>query len=225
MSESHAPGVVAIPATEMMHTGSVSSFIGLRQSLPSGSKMLIGTMSSSPAANRNGMAESILSHEEFQWILFLDSDMMPDPATALRLLDHRVDMVGALCYMRGYPFSPCCNPMFEPPTGLREVDWVGTGSLLVRRHVMETIKYPWFEHTLPGTGEDILFCHKARKAGFKVHVDLDLVVGHMATVPITREMAYVGRHLLKPPADTATMHTPRFYAENTLRMREAEDRS
>lgn len=192
----YPPGLVAIPAGETMPTLSVMSFFGLRQNVPPDSAFFIGTASSSPAANRNALAEMFLAlGNGFEWVMFCDSDMTPEFDTVLRLLSHGVDVVGAWCFTRMPPFTGCFAdlPDGEHATfetrGLREVLWSGTGCLLVRRRVLEALEYPYFEHTAPGAGEDALFCLKARKAGFPIYVDHDVTVGHVGAIPITREVA------------------------------------
>jgi GT2 family glycosyltransferase len=58
--------------------------------------------------------------------------------------------------------------------------------------VFKKIKPPWFEFHLqdpgkPPLGEDIFFCTKLKAAGYKIFVDCDIKVGHLATLPITEE--------------------------------------
>ena len=70
-----------------------------------------------------------------------------------------------------------------PDGSLIEVDRCGTHCLLVHRSVLEAIPEPRFERTTPpdsgATGSDYDFCRKARKAGFKIHVDLSVISGHL----------------------------------------------
>jgi hypothetical protein len=39
---------------------------------------------------RNAAVEHFERHEEWEWLLFLDDDMQPQPATVARLLSHNV---------------------------------------------------------------------------------------------------------------------------------------
>lgn len=58
-----------------------------------------------------------------------------------------------------------------------EVDGVGTGAMLIRREVFETVPDPWFvgnrgnEFIPPGSGEDFNFCIRAKRKGFSVVCD------------------------------------------------------
>jgi hypothetical protein len=196
----YPPGLVAVPATDWMWTQSVIAFMHLGPSMPPGTAMMIGDFSSSPAASRNHLIESFLTQPSLEWICFIDSDMTPKPATVVRLLSHNVDVVGALCFERGEPFTACFAPLpgkeiYNDTVGLAEVDFAGTGCMLVRRRVIEALQYPYFEHTVPGTGEDVLFCRKARQLGFKVYLDCDLCVGHMTTRPVEKELALMYQQL------------------------------
>ena len=101
-------------------------------------------------------------------------------------------------------------------TGLRKVDWVETGCLLVRRSVLEALHPPYMEFLAPGLGEDVYFCRKARSLGFDVHVDLAHCVGHMAAQPIDREAAEMHRQL---PSVQALQ--PRTFDANGIRVKES----
>jgi hypothetical protein len=81
--------------------------------------------------------------------------------------------------------------------------------MLVRRRVIEAMSYPYFEHTIPGTGEDSMFCRKARKLGFKTYLDPDLCVGHMTTRPVDVEMALLYQQLPRVQNQAPAVHTAR----------------
>jgi hypothetical protein len=193
----YLPGLVAIPTQSWMWTESAIAFTFLPQGLPPGSAIRFGKESSSPAWNRNKLTEEFLRDAPahgWEWILFIDSDMVPPVGTIMRLLSHGVDCVGAYYFSRREPlvaeFGRVGEPDVEPNAdGLFPVRWVGAGCLLVTREVMEKIPEPWFEHPNPGEGEDIVFSAKVKAAGFAVHVDLACQIGHMAARPITRATA------------------------------------
>jgi hypothetical protein len=196
------PGMVAIPAVDWMWTDSAVAFIQLTRGMPPRSLLLVGRQCSSITWNRNDLTEDFLGDRSFEWILYLDSDMVPPVATIARLLSHQVDVVGALYYARQRPFMTEFSPLPEehetfldkPFQGLREVEWVGAGCLLVRRHVLDRIPFPWWESPVPGRDEDVLFCKKLRQLGFKIWLDCDLVIGHMTAQPIDRTNAQLFHH-------------------------------
>lgn len=67
-----------------------------------------------------------------------------------------------------------------------EVDWAGTGAMLVHRSVFEDIsrREPelngnFFHKLNPVTGEDISFCHRAKMAGHSIYIDLGVPTFHV----------------------------------------------
>lgn len=137
---------------------------------------------------RNAVCQSALESNA-DYVLFIDDDMVFNPDLLLRLLDHDKDVVSAWCYQRGEPHDPVCFewvkdsngyvPMRNAAnTGLRKVDAVGFGAVLIKTSVLKGMKKPWFK--FERFGEDIGFCDEARKAGFEVYCDTDLEIGHLA---------------------------------------------
>ena len=74
---------------------------------------------------------------------------------------------------------------------LLEVDWLGLGFALVRTEVFTKIEYPWFNSELividdlrDTTSEDVGWCRKVKRAGYKILLDPAVKVGHQKTVVI-----------------------------------------
>ena len=124
---------------------------------------------------------------DWLWILGDDHDFGED--ALMNLLAHDMDIVCPLNVMRAEHFGPLVfdeqgeqlewNDLTAP--GLMEVAACGNAGMLIKRHVLEEMKEPWFEWGPDGSpyqGSDLAFCWKARQAGFKVHVDLNTVFGH-----------------------------------------------
>ncbi len=202
------PGVLAIPVTSWMWSVSARALLTLSHSLPPGSSVGMTTEGpSSSSANRNRLIEEFLRDETFRWILFVDSDMEPPARAAFSLLCSAAavgaDVIAALCYSRQQPYRLAAAEIEELPEdkeriksaadmyGVRKANAVGMGCTLIQRHVLETLRTPWFESPpdKPGTLEDYVFCEKARKAGFNVYIDCDLEVGHVGVTSIGREFA------------------------------------
>lgn len=62
----------------------------------------------------------------------------------------------------------------------------GLCCMLNSRKILERMQAPWFAEK-PETlelGEDWFFCDRARGAGFTVHIDAQLEVGHLATAQV-----------------------------------------
>lgn len=71
---------------------------------------------------------------------------------------------------------------YDKYAGAMEVDAVGAGCLLVHRDVFQAIGTKgWFD-CIPGYGEDISFCIRARKAGYKILCDTELQLSHHKAV-------------------------------------------
>jgi len=74
---------------------------------------------------------------------------------------------------------------------LLEVDWLGLGFALVRTEVFTKIEYPWFNSELividdlrDTTSEDVGWCRKVKRAGYKILLDPSIKIDHQKTVSI-----------------------------------------
>lgn len=146
--------------------------------------------------NRNRMTEEALKLNA-DWIFYVDDDQIFHPLALERLLSRNVHVVSGLYLSRTFPFEPV---VFDKPDpngsqraytmilnnlennhGLVSVAAVGAGALLVRRSVFGSIDKPYWrlgQIESDGWGDDLDFCYRVRKAGFKIHCDLDERVGH-----------------------------------------------
>ena len=140
-------------------------------------------------------------------VLFADDDVVLPRETLEKLLSHKVDIVGALCTKRVDPPEPVHRQWVEEvqdfavvlkwPVGkLIEVDGLGTGVMLLSRRVIEDVARAYhpdqYEKTGNGFwfkflqsprgnewGEDMSFCFKAARLGYKIHVDTSIYPLHM----------------------------------------------
>ena len=51
--------------------------------------------------------------------------------------------------------------------------------MLIRKHVLTTMKDPWFEWNGEKVSEDVNFCLKARSLGYNIYADLDQTFSHI----------------------------------------------
>jgi len=181
---------VCIPSGDMVHMDFAASLgvmlaqLAARQ-VPS---VLINEKSAVLQRSRQTLVNRALS-QEASHLLFLDSDMIFPPDTALRLLAHKVDIVGVAAAKRRPPFTPSAltlqgEPLvFSPGDGLVEAGSIGLAGTLIRAEVFRQIGKPWFPVTWQGeddsgadlwTGEDYGFCEKVRQAGLQISVDAQL---------------------------------------------------
>lgn len=142
------------------------------------------------------------------YLYMVDDDMICPNDTFERLYAHDVDLVAPLAFTRNYPHKAVIYDISEgwDPVSrshyfvnhhvesyakdkLIECDAVGFGAALIKRSVLEGVPAPRFMSTC-GTGEDIYFCHQARKAGFRVFMDTATKLGHLSH-PIEVTESYV----------------------------------
>lgn len=133
------------------------------------------------------------------YLLFIDSDIV-FPAWGLeRLISHNKDIVGGMYFKKLPPHQPLVykyknwhhESIPNPPSQLFECDGIGTGFLLIKKNVLEALYNPKFarKNGYPfnfiqkpdgnDIGEDLSFCIRARKKGFKVWCDPTIPLKHV----------------------------------------------
>lgn len=180
-----------------------------------------------PAA-REEAAKKALEHN-MNFILFVDDDMIVPDDLFLRLYRHHevADIVCPLAFTRNEPYKPVLYASVEgydpvarsdyfinnvvmnyPKNKLVEVDACGFGAALIKVDILRKIQPPYFMSS-EGTGEDILFCYKARKAGGRVFMDTTFNIGHLGHPQVITE-AFVEEY--RKRTDT---HIAKRYSEFT----------
>lgn len=177
-------------------TGRYSMFSACLAELqkPAGTKIHFVT-GSDREQGRNELVRAMLDAGD-EWLLFLDDDQTFDSDLLLRLLDHHVDIVGALYLRRDMPYTPICYDTDRStatwkytPIDLKKhakdelvrVDIVGAGGMLVQRYVFEEMPEPWFKRGK--LTEDMIFCNEVRDK-FEIYCDLGVQMGHMTVATI-----------------------------------------
>ncbi|HEU0005382.1 MAG TPA: glycosyltransferase family 2 protein [Terriglobia bacterium] len=167
--------------------------------------------------SRNAIVQKALEIKASH-LLFLDDDHIFPPDLFFRLMSHNKDVVGALGFRRVEPFSPCIfswltneqngNLMVrERPdwikTGLRRVDAMGYGAVLIRMSVFERLgPPPWFK--FDEVGEDLFFCDRCAQKGVEVWCDTDLIVPHINDEGMeASEETFFAHHQWKTKGKTA----------------------
>lgn len=152
--------------------------------------------------------EFLTTFTDCDWLWFCDTDMVFPPDLMHRLVARAVEcdvkILGGLCVIVTAD-GPVPTLFIDDPDSVTKVllDWepnqvaqvaaTGTGCLLVHRDVLVDMRdkaggsrNAWFGFDVVtadnGTewalGEDVSFCLRARRAGWKVHVDTTAHVGH-----------------------------------------------
>lgn len=149
---------------------------------------------------RNQCIEQIENFEKqgtrFDYIFFLDSDMVFPAYTLHALMQHQKDIIGCTYVRRSAPFDVHGKTLENRPIStegqtLIEMSGMPTGCLLIKREVFHKLKRPFFrmavreetpERPAVEFGEDYVFCAMAREQGFSIWLEVELSkkVGHIA---------------------------------------------
>lgn len=157
---------------------------------------------------RNYLVRRFLK-SDFEWLYFWDADVVIRDVTFIeKLLETaarlEADVVGGVYRLKSSApghrqyaagntdtqgnldnVSGIQNFMVGELTQPQLADVIATGSMLIHRSVLESLKDPWFTIVDLSDGkvipEDYNFCADARKAGFKVAVDPRFDTFHFGT--------------------------------------------
>lgn len=164
---------------------------------------------------RNSLAQRCLD-EGFDYLWFMDDDHSFGSDMLEKLLSSALEfdlpVVMPLCTTRRPPFhlvtygrnpdesntDPYLPISLEglPGEGIVEIESGGCAGMLIRRDVLvATESWPdedghtkgrWFENT--PRSEDIVFCEKAKAAGFKIYADLSCRLGHILVAVVAPKL-------------------------------------
>jgi len=184
-------GCVAITCSDLgRYSGFTESLARLET--PPGTKFYFAK-GSDREVGRNKLVGAMMDSGD-DWLLFLDDDSVFAPDLLMRLLARDVDVVGALYLRRDMPFTALAyesmlddgrmvplNLNEHPQDALVQVKAVGTGGMLVKRHVFANMEGgKWFRRDEPYS-EDIFWC---LECGCDIHVDLGARIGHMTIATV-----------------------------------------
>jgi hypothetical protein len=150
-------------------------------------------------SNRNRIVEDFLAKSKAEHLLFVDTDesFLPDAPRVLQeaALDTKGVVGGA------YPLVDGSNVFYSrsgpgeyrsvPPTAglIQEVDALGTGLMMIPRHILvhmkDEIRLPsawWFGQDYEGErllGSDLTFCARVRACGHRLYGHGDVRAGHL----------------------------------------------
>lgn len=160
-------------------------------------------------AQRNRQAASFLA-TRYEWLLFVDADIVPpeDAIDRLLLHDKAICGIASLSFQFEEPFAVVLEKVPEVEYGYRQIaklsglvqcDAIGLACCLIKREVFGRLQPPWFEEILIDGGKatrdaDFVFCEKARAVGYEVWVDCDRLTDHQVTVGLKRINELVVKH-------------------------------
>jgi len=140
---------------------------------------------------------------DYDYIMWIDSDMVFAPWQFKRLLDHDRAIVSGLSYSAPDMYN--CGPDFDKDylvehghfrryntkffadkKDLVEVGWIGFAFILIRKGGFEELSFPWFKPDWYEVddkrriylSEDVSFCREVTAKGYKIYVDPTVEVGH-----------------------------------------------
>ena len=144
---------------------------------------------------RNKLAKKAIELET-DYTMWLDSDMVFEPDTMLRLLEHNKPFISGAYFRRSPPYSLVAFEEVDAenrkwkdlalPSEVTKCGGVGFGCVLVKTEVLFNVaaKYgTWFE-PMNNFGEDLSFCYRARKCGYDLYIDPSITCGHIGHITI-----------------------------------------
>ena len=83
-----------------------------------------------------------------------------------------------------------------PEDGLFEIEGCGFGAVLMKAGVIRDVAETFHQTfgPIPGLGEDLSFCVRARNCGYKIWCDPTLQIGHKGSLIINRDTFRAFRH-------------------------------
>jgi len=140
---------------------------------------------------------------DFSHVLLIEDDIYGYTKVHLdKLLMDNLDIVCGACYGSEFPYDLLASRKFDKsfryatlvrptgknlyeipePKGVQEVDLTHTGFSLIKTDVFKKLEYPYFD-MMHEYNSDGYFYEKCQDAGFKVHVDCDVVLNHRGVTP------------------------------------------
>ena len=149
----------------------------------------------------------IALQEKADFILWLDSDMVFNADLMVDLMNDMEgrDMVAGVCHMRRPPYAPVLYSKLRqgltpaeneheklydyPEKDLFKVEGCGFGCVMMRTTVVQAVvdKYHELFTPMPGYGEDLSFCIRARGCGYDIWADPKVQLGHKSSTIVTKD--------------------------------------
>jgi len=193
--------MIAIPCMDTVQTEFAQSLMRLK---PVGEVYHSFLACSLIYKSRNDLADMAIKSGA-DYVLWLDSDMVFSSDLMIDLMKDMEgrDIVSGIYHMRRPPYKPVLWKTLRqgiipqdnesedwddyPKDGIFEIDGCGFGCVMMRASILQTIvdRYHDLFAPLPGYGEDLSFCIRAKSCGFKIHADPKIQLGHKASIIIT----------------------------------------
>jgi hypothetical protein len=157
-----------------------------------------GENSRQALCNAQNLARQKMLDENYAYLLFVESDLIPPPQTIEKLMSHNVPVVGVTYFLGTTEQKVPCIFLKEYKQealgmgtrllkkeeipeylnhGLKRVHGTGLGTTLIRRDIMQKY-YFWHDTRFNDKHSDVYFYMDLDNAGIPVFVDTDLIVPH-----------------------------------------------
>ena len=159
---------------------------------------------------RNNLAMRAIA-EKYDYVLWLDSDMIFEPSLLKDLLATGKDLVSGLFFSRRPPYKPALfdecgytedekkpnakkpfthNFYDYPKEQLFEVAAFGFAAVLTKVETLDIIRTVWGLPFTPllGFGEDLSFCLRAKEIDLHLWTDSRIKVGHIGKMIVNEEV-------------------------------------
>ena len=161
-----------------------------------------------PDDARNTFVQTALDNDA-DYVFFMDTDMTFPKGTLALMIRHMANIkddkppvLGGIYCNRGNDFrwhvyewmegmDGWKSMRFPLNNGVRKVDAIGTGCMLIDVNVFKILKWPWFEYKYlifqgeqNRQSEDMVFCRKCQQAGIPIYADTDIRCGHFLSAQV-----------------------------------------
>ncbi len=148
--------------------------------------------------HRNKIVTTFLEGD-YDYLLFIDADN-PPPANVLDLVELDKPVIGLPTPIQMSPikglteifwniFGDDDKPTKQTGVGLQEVNMVGSGVMLIRRDVLESLNNPFTTvrngADLRTVGTDAAFCKKCKEQNIKIFTHWDYKCDHYKTINLS----------------------------------------
>ena len=192
--------LVALPALEMVKTDCIQSVYTMN--IPEGVNTKIVYFKGYGAAQSRNIAACMCIDENYDYILYVDSDQIVPKNTFERLLACDSPVAAGWSMMNvadnrsniSVYDKPNKNYNFilqkdVPKSEVIEVDAIGFSCVLVKRTVFDSLEYPYFKYVeykdRTRLSEDLYFCNSLkREHGIVIKCDTSLKIGHIKQIVI-----------------------------------------
>lgn len=211
--------LIAVPCMDMVSAQFCQSLATLKKYIDTEVIFQIGSLIYN---SRNALAGNAITGA-YDYTFWLDSDMVFSPETLGYMINvlekENIDILSGLYFRRQPPFSPVVFKKLQideegchwenyddVPSSLFECEGIGFGCVLMRTEIFINLfnKYGAPFTPIAGVGEDLSFCWRAREMGYKIHVDPNILLGHVGYQLVTKQFYDVYKGKLDNAGDSET---------------------